>query len=623
MEMMATNSTPKTRLESREYGSAAQADDDDEMHGAPRKPLCPRSVFKVLLVFIVCLLLYSAVGVTYLLTISDRIDTATASTAETSTDVSAMAAAGVWDTENIALRSSLLDTATAFFNELAAMLTTGDLEQWTQFASTQLANDFVFVSDLTGVTYSGLTEFLDDSNGFHVGIIGTFDVVTSIVGANLVYRAVDDSNSMMEIVFPVRTRLTRNECPASGLLGVTEEETDVMALQWSSSESQWKIASFASQGGKIDIETCSATTEEESEDTTEGETTFCDTEDYFKDALNEEYTAGFGAVLMNQSMAMETTKSFEASGVVYDSRRNVYWAVFDSLWSLGMIHADLTRSEENVLVRNAEYESVEDIWDESGFEGIAWDADSDMLYLLTEGVEFEDNDGEEINLALLRTVIFDGTATYMEQQLCAIDFEFESDNKGFEAVNIIEIDGVRYFLALCEGNHCRKSDAGRDAGNGRVVLFEFQALTLNSSTDSQYQYLMDMGVDCLYPTVNVFELPSYINFTDYAGMHFRHIEANLYDVAIVSQTDAAVWIGAAEWSLTNGPNFTVSAEDSKTYQLPKGGQCETIFCNVEGVSFTDNYNQLMMVSDRAKGGGDQPWICGGKDQSLHLFKYRA
>eukprot|EP01084_Bolivina_argentea_P205698 351353_1 len=390
--------------------------EDDDVDDTPKPTTNKQTnsiLHKGLIIFVICSLLYCIIGVTYLLVINSS-DSITSSTDTTETSD--------WNANDSTLRRNLIDIETKFFAELSAMLTDGNLDKWTSFAYDSLTNDFIFPSDLSGITYNGLNEFLDETNGFHVPIIGTFDIVTSIIGSNIIYRMIN--NETIEMEFPVRTRLTRNECPSSGIQGIIEEEIDIMTFRWFSTDKQWKIASFISQSNKIDIETCSVSTTPTPETTV-----FCDRDDYFKDILKEEYTKTFGGIINDQTV--ETAKAFEASGVVYDSLRNVYWVVFDNLWSLAKLQADLTRSEENILVVNDMYDTNIDVWDESAFEGIAWDYDTDIFYLLTEGVEFENNNGEEVNLALIRMVSYDEGVVYIEHDVCAIDFEFASDNKGF------------------------------------------------------------------------------------------------------------------------------------------------------------------------------------------------
>eukprot|EP01083_Nonionella_stella_P133425 405640_1 len=160
------------------------------------------------------------------------------------------------DATNLNLRRDLLDHATGFFAGLKNMLLDGDLDEYKRFAVDLLDDSFVFPSDVTGNTFHSLDEFLDDDNGWHVNIIGTFDVVTTIMGANIIYRVIDSHPDTVEMEFDMRALFWRNTCPQSGLQGITEEEINIMTFVWCSQDRKWKIASFIGQGGKLDKLTC-------------------------------------------------------------------------------------------------------------------------------------------------------------------------------------------------------------------------------------------------------------------------------------------------------------------------------------------------------------------------------
>lgn len=88
----------------------------------------------------------------------------------------------------------------------------------------------------------------------------------------------------------------------------------------------------------------------------------CEYDDYFKFTLKEEYTQSIGGMLKHSP----NVPKFEASGVVYDASRDVYWVVFDSLWSIAMLTSDLTRNDANMLIESEQNNGDDD----SGFEGI-------------------------------------------------------------------------------------------------------------------------------------------------------------------------------------------------------------------------------------------------------------
>eukprot|EP01084_Bolivina_argentea_P184870 318838_1 len=99
--------------------------------------------------------------------------------------------------------------------------------------------------------------------------------------------------------------------------------------------------------------------------------------------------------------------------------------------------------------------------------------------------------------------------------MCVVDFLDASYNKGFESLNLIEIDGQKYFVGLCEGNYCDAGSKGKDPGHGRMILINYEPQVLTTD-DTEYTYLMDDGIDCIYTVVDQYKLPNYIDFIDYS-----------------------------------------------------------------------------------------------------------
>ena len=154
----------------------------------------------------------------------------------------------------------------------------------------------------------------------------------------------------------------------------------------------------------------------------------CEAKDYFKQVLKEEYTATFQIIKDAQD-----AQRFEASGVVYDASRDVFWVVFDSLHALGKITSDMMRSSDNLLVHPVNANNVNsDYFDgkDSDFEGITLDETTDTLYILTESVLFKDNKNKVVYHPVIREAEYDELSTYTVTSLCAADFEAPSDNKG-------------------------------------------------------------------------------------------------------------------------------------------------------------------------------------------------
>jgi len=369
----------------------------------------------------------------------------------------------------------------------------------------------------------------------------------------------------------------------------------------------------------------------------------CNDRDYMKFTLKEEMTQSIGGMLKHSP----NVPKFEASGMVYDASRDGYWVVFDNLWSIAMLTSDLSRNDENMLLESTRMDIDPD--QDSGFEGIAWDKEEDLLYVVTESVEFQDNDGNTVYHPLIRSIKpdgdeFEGVKHYEEQVICACEFEAPSDNKGFEGLNMLTVGPKmawgrqKYFVALCEGNYCKSGDEGEEPGNGRVVVIDAEFHEIWPG--GEYQYLEDANMDivCTAKTLKIVDLPKSVEFIDYSSIQIREKYYSFgskredwpteeqktwpdFDVVITSQQSAAMWVGTAKWTEADGLVFN---DEGTIYQFPKAGDCETQFCNVEGVAMLPEgeLTEFVMVSDKVKKNAKQPWICGEKDQSVHMFKIR-
>lgn len=51
----------------------------------------------------------------------------------------------------------------------------------------------------------------------------------------------------------------------------------------------------------------------------------------------------------------------------------------------------------------------------------------------------------------------------------------------------MEVDGQKYFVGLCEGNHCASGKKGKDKGNGQMALIGSSPKQID---DANYQYLV-------------------------------------------------------------------------------------------------------------------------------------
>jgi hypothetical protein len=55
-----------------------------------------------------------------------------------------------------------------------------------------------------------------------------------------------------------------------------------------------------------------------------------------------------------------------------------------------------------------------------------------------------------------------------------------------------------------------------------------------------------------------------------------------------------------------------------TFDFPKNDDCQTIYCNIEGIEWL-NEQMVVAVSDKMKSKGKQDFRCFDKDQSVHVF----
>jgi hypothetical protein len=303
-------------------------------------------------------------------------------------------------------------------------------------------------------------------------------------------------------------------------------------------------------------------------------------------------------------------KKFESSDII--SVGDAYYVVYDNLYSIGRIAYDIPfRSDRNILLGNKT--------GDSGYEAIVYDEINNLFYIVVEAVPKEEtNEKHKVYNALIEEIEMvdktnDAAATirskavvsYEPKVKCPAQFQFSSQNKGFEGAVSVRIEDNFYLLGLCEGNHCEGGKRGRDAGNGRIVVMK------------KIQY--NNKENCLWKTIHVLDLPKSANFVDYSAISIQHIkhEHNKYKIAITSQESSEVWLSeltiinhktAKDWIFTEGYKL----------DFPRNDQCQVIYCNIEGIAFLGE-NMLVAVSDKMKANSKQPFRCFGKDQSIHLF----
>ena len=204
----------------------------------------------------------------------------------------------------------------------------------------------------------------------------------------------------------------------------------------------------------------------------------------------------------------QSTKRWEASGVLVKDGH--YFAVFDDRSEIARLSDDLRPNHANRLFGTS--------GPESGYEGITYNTVNGRYYLLVESRK----QGKGCYKASI--VEYDSDFRCLKER--TVDFEFESDNKGFEAVAHVRRSDTDYLLALCEGNKCKCGDKGRKPGGGRVQLFEKKRKS--------------------WSHIRAIALPTHLPFVDYSGMAVDNGR-----VAIVSQENSMLWLGQfveADWS---------------------------------------------------------------------------
>jgi hypothetical protein len=301
---------------------------------------------------------------------------------------------------------------------------------------------------------------------------------------------------------------------------------------------------------------------------------------YSKRTLKRAYELPFAALFKDT----KGQKKYEASSV-YLVDGNVY-AICDNSWSVYRFGDNLVPFEAgNLLIGDPERET-----EDSGYEALFYD--SGQFYVLRESVLHESTQSyhaiiEELSL---------GEDDYSVVDTCSSEFEFEGDSKGFEgAIPLTDTNHELAVLGLCEGNHCSEKRKF-DVGHG-----EFVVMKKTTTTDKDDGSLSL----CQWSTIAKLKIPSSASFRDYSA---ATMDAK-GRVAISSQEDSAVWVGqllgqdptTGLWDLDK---LEFDANVGDIYEFPKNDNCETIYCNVEGIHWI-NDEMLIAVSDKMKSKGKQ------------------
>eukprot|EP01084_Bolivina_argentea_P279307 477500_1 len=107
-----------------------------------------------------------------------------------SSDYSSGSSTRCTDSKNLELRRDLLDATSEIVTSFTDMLVDGDFEKFKAVAAKFGDESFFFKSDIKGTEYNGLDKFLDETTGYHVGIIGTFDIATYLMSSHILYRCI-------------------------------------------------------------------------------------------------------------------------------------------------------------------------------------------------------------------------------------------------------------------------------------------------------------------------------------------------------------------------------------------------------------------------------------------------
>ena len=324
----------------------------------------------------------------------------------------------------------------------------------------------------------------------------------------------------------------------------------------------------------------------------------CSNPSYSKTTLKLSHSQSLEALFLED----KGEKKFEASDVTLVDDK--FYAIADNSWSLYEIDQQLpTNSDKNIQLGPPRLHGKED----SGFEGLVETSDPDVFYIMRESVL--SNNGE-YHAVLLQVRINDDRTDYNVERTCESEVTFDGDSKGFEgAAGLKGNDGQLYILGLCEGNHCKEGDAGKDKGNGKVVIMQ-----INEEVSDEQKSL---GFQCVLRTRRTMSVPESAFFQDYSALSINENG----DVAITSQEESQLWIGKLKLDddlLFDVENSEFVENRGTVLDFPRDTNCEIIFCNIEGIHWI-NDELLVAVSDKMKSGGKQDFRCLEYDQSIHVF----
>jgi hypothetical protein len=287
-------------------------------------------------------------------------------------------------------------------------------------------------------------------------------------------------------------------------------------------------------------------------------------------------------------------KKYEGSSVIVVNE--TAYAICDSSWAVSKFDVRLQAyAAKNQQVGDPTRKDTPK--DESNYEAIFYE--SGDFYAVRESVKHED---KKYRAIIEQLTLYEND--YKIVEACSTQLEFEEDSTGLEgAIAVRDLNNEMVIMGLCEGNYCSKKRKF-EHGNGRIVLMRYKKLVNGSN-----------GTWCLWATHRIMNLPSSIDFRDYSDISMDEYGR----VAITSQEDSRVWIGGlsgyknGRWDVDQ-----MELKGGEIYDFPKNENCQTEYCNIEGVHFLNN-ETLLVVSDQMKSRGRQDFRCFNKDQSVHVF----
>jgi hypothetical protein len=265
----------------------------------------------------------------------------------------------------------------------------------------------------------------------------------------------------------------------------------------------------------------------------------------------------------------QQSRRWEASGVLVRDRH--FYVVFDDRTEIARLRDDLRQNDVNGLFGVAHAVC--------GYEGITYNTAKRRYYLLVEARKHTKGCYQAV------IVEYDDEFNYLKER--PVDFTFESDNKGFEAVAYVRRNNTDHLLALCEGNNCKCGNKGRKPGGGRIQVFE--------KTKKRWRHS------------DTIALPAALPFVDYSGMSTDHGR-----VAIVSQVNSMLWVGQfdeAGWTWH---------DEGQLYEFPRSDDGTLQYGNIEGVGWITR-TRIVAVSDKRKKKDQPDEGLDEKDQSVHIF----